>query len=85
MCHNLFLLVKDEEWSHQIFDKCRNLARTAEDFTRLGEITGNKNGLPDMELCREMFAIAMQRATNDEEKRCVQDSIENVMEEYEQD
>ena len=82
--HDLTLLVKNDVWAMQIFNRCRNLARSADDFTRLGEILGNKNGLPNMKLCREMFAIAMEKATTDE-KRCVQDSWENVQEEHEQD
>ncbi|HCE46843.1 MAG TPA: hypothetical protein DET40_25125 [Lentisphaeria bacterium] len=83
LCHDLYLLVQNDVWAMQIFDKCRTMAKTADDFTRLGEIIGNKNGLPNMDLCREMFAMAMERAMTDEEKSCVQDSWENVMEEHE--
>ena len=80
---DIHTLVKNEEWSRQISERCRNLAYTSEHLCRIAELYGNKKGMPNLVMSRQYFRLAMERTKTDEERKCVQDSIENVMEENE--
>jgi len=82
LCHNLFLYVKNDVWAKQVMDKCRSMARSADDFCRLAEIAGNPNGLLQKQLCRELLEISISKTTCHDERRAVEDSIEDIRESW---
>lgn len=81
LCHNLFLSVKNEEWCRQVMEKCKASAVTSDDLCRIAELYGSKQGMPNLEMSQQYFRLAMEKAKTDEERRSVQDSIDNVLEE----
>lgn len=85
LCHNLFLFVKNEVWANQVMEKCKASAKTADELCRIAELYGNNKGLPNMEMSQHYFRLAMEKCSDEEQRRCVQDSLENVREQNEED